>query len=154
MTAHPDTATKPFTVNEYESKTAPDALAVVMSFDFEHAQTIDLTIDEIVQVSSSQFFSSSYTIMSSPSSQLYNQMMQYDEKFIDSTSHDGHNQVNANHHRTQTKNQHQCKYQQASENWLEDERHAKNKKQTKKEKKKVIFATVQVSSDWSRFCFR
>ena len=34
-----------------------------MFFDFEHAQTIDLTIDEIMQIFSNQFFSFNYTIM-------------------------------------------------------------------------------------------
>ena len=57
-----------------------------MFSNFEHAQTIDLTIDEIVQVPSSQLFSSSYTIMSLSSSQLYSQAMQYDEKFTDFTT--------------------------------------------------------------------
>ena len=32
-------------------------------------------------------------------------------------------QFNANHHRTRTEDQHQCKHQQAGEDWLEDERH-------------------------------
>ena len=101
-----DTITRFFTVNEYESKTAFDVFVVVMFFDFEHVQTIDLTIEKIMQISSNQSFSFNYTIMFSSSSQLYSQMMQYDEKFIDFTNHDDHNQVNANHHRTQTKNQH------------------------------------------------